>query len=143
MADGLARRVAGRMAGVVVLDAGALIALFDSTDPHHSWALDLFVATAGDALIMSTLTYAEVLVRPLREGRAEKFESSISGLGITLENVSVEDARQLAGIRVATNLKMPDAAVLAVAENIVGAIATTDASLARAASERGVTVYRP
>jgi len=131
------------MAGLVVLDAGALIALFDSTDPHHSWALDLFVTTAGDDLIMSTLTYAEVLVRPLREGRAEKFESSISGLGITLATVTIVDARQLAGIRVATNLKMPDAVVLGVAEQNVGAIATTDASLARAASERGVTVYRP
>jgi predicted nucleic acid-binding protein len=131
------------MAGVVVLDAGALIALFDSTDPHHPWALELFIKTAGDDLIMSTLTYAEVLVRPLREGRVEKFESSISGLGITLATVTVDDARQLAGIRVATNLKMPDAVILAVAEQNVGAIATTDASLARAASERGVTVYRP
>jgi predicted nucleic acid-binding protein len=92
---------------------------------------------------MSTLTYAEVLIRPLRESRVEKFESSISGLGITLATVTVDDARQLAGIRVATNLKMPDAVVLDVAEQNAGAIATTDASLARAARERGVTVYRP
>ena len=131
------------MAGVVVLDAGALIALFDSKDSHHEWALKMFVDTAGDELVMSSLTYAEVLVRPLREGRADLFESSVGGLGISLASIEATDARPLAALRTETNLKMPDAVVLATAIHNDSHIATTDAGLAKVARERGLTVLHP
>lgn len=131
------------MAGVVVLDAGALIALFDSTDAHHDWALDMFVETAGDELVMSTLTYAEVLVRPIREGRADVFESSIDGLGIELAAVDKANARPLAVLRAETNLKMPDAIVLATAAQNGSRLATTDNVLAKVARDRGLAVIHP
>jgi predicted nucleic acid-binding protein len=129
------------MAGVVVLDSGALIALYDSKDLHHKWALQMFTDTVGDELVMSALTYAEVLVHPIRAGQRDKFERSIKGLGIRIASFEPQDAGDLAELRWRSNLKMPDAVVLHQALKLKGCISTTDRAIAQQARKFSVGVF--
>jgi predicted nucleic acid-binding protein len=129
------------MAGVVVLDASALIALYDSQDKHHPWALQMFIDTIQFELAMPALTYAEVLVHPIRAGKRSKFEKSISGLGISFHRLAPEEALELAELRVKTSLKMPDVVVLHRALSLNASIATTDKALAEQARKLSLEVF--
>jgi predicted nucleic acid-binding protein len=131
------------MAGLVVLDASALIALHDSEDRHHTWARGIFLETIDAALSMSVLTYAEVLVHPTRAGKVAEFEQNIAGLGIEIVTVGAGDAPALAHLRESTSLKMPDVIVLHLAAGLGASLATTDRELAGEAALRGVTVLEP
>lgn len=131
------------MAGVVVLDASALIALFDSADPHHNWALKMFRDTVEFDLALSVLTHAEVLVHPVRAGREPDFERGVQGLGAELIPLAAGSAVQLAQLRAQTSLKMPDVVVLYEALNAAGSIATTDKGLAAAARTLSIGVFTP
>jgi predicted nucleic acid-binding protein len=131
------------MAGVVVLDAGALIALHSSRDPHHRWALSMFSETIAFDLAMNALTYAEVLVHPTKAGQQAKFEKSVGGLGIVVGAISEKDASAIAELRVKTNLKMPDAVVLHEAIKSGAAVATTDKLLAAHARKLSLGVFQP
>jgi predicted nucleic acid-binding protein len=131
------------VARVVVLDASALIALHDSNDVHHKWALDMFMDTVADELVISTLTYAEVLVHPTRAGKATTFVKDLAGLELTINDLSATDSINLAEIRATYAVKMPDAVVLLEAARVNAAVATTDNFLARCARERGHDVYSP
>jgi predicted nucleic acid-binding protein len=134
---------AGRMAGVVVLDASALIALHDSEDRHHTWARGMFLDTIDATLAMSVLTYAEVLVHPTRAGKVVEFEQNIAGLGIEIVTVGAEDAPALALLRESTSLKMPVVIVLHLAAGLGASLATTDRELAGEAALLGLTVLEP
>lgn len=131
------------MAGVVVLDASALIALFDSSDSHHDWALKMFRDTVEFDIALSALTYAEILVHPVRAGRESDFERSVKGLGADLLPITADAGIQLAQLRAQTSLKMPDVAVLHSALRATGSIATTDKGLAAAARKLSVGVFQP
>jgi predicted nucleic acid-binding protein len=131
------------MAGVVVLDASALIALHDSKDRHHTWARGMFLDSLDAALAMSVLTYAEVLVHPTRAGKVAEFEQNIVGLGIEIVAVGAEDAPALAHLRASTSLKMPDVIVLHLAAGLGASLATTDRVLASEAALLGLTVLEP
>jgi predicted nucleic acid-binding protein len=131
------------MAGVVVLDASALIALFDSADPHHNWALKMFRDTVEFDLALPVLTYAEVLVHPVRAGRESDFEHSVKGLGVELIRLAADSGVSLAQLRVKTSLKMPDVVVLHEALRANGSIATTDKGLAAAARKLSIGVFKP
>lgn len=131
------------MAQLVVLDASALIALASDTDPHHSWALEMFRDTAAFGLQMTSLTQAEVLVHPARAGKLEKFLKLISVLGLEITPLEESDSSHIARIRASTSLKMPDAVVLGQAIKVSGSVATTDQKLATAANEKGVGVFTP
>lgn len=134
---------AGRMAGVVVLDASALIALHDSEDRHHTWARGMFLDTIDATLAMSVLTYAQVLVYPTRAGKVAEFEQNIAGLGIEIVTVGAGDATALANLRASTSLKMPDVIVLHLAAGLGASLATTDRGLAAEATRSGVSVLEP
>ena len=131
------------MAGVVVLDASALIALHDSEDRHNTWARGMFLDSLDAALAMSVLTYAEVLVHPTRAGKVAEFEQNIAGLGIEIVAVGAEDAPALAHLRASTSLKMPDVIVLHLAVGLGASLATTDRVLAGEAALLGLTVSEP
>jgi predicted nucleic acid-binding protein len=131
------------LAQLVVLDASALIALASDIDPNHSWALGMFRDTAGFGIQMTALTQAEVLVHPARAGKLEKFLKLIGALGLEITPIEESDSSQIAKIRAATSLKMPDAVVLSQAIKVSGSIATTDQKLARVAKEKGVGVFTP
>lgn len=128
------------MASLVVVDAGALIALLDKKDKHHRWAFGMFPATLGYGLVMPALTYAEVFVHPTRAGQADTFENNIAGLGLDIRPIFDSDTRGLADIRAESSLKMPDAIVLQLALEEQATLATTDKFLAREAERRGLKV---
>ncbi len=131
------------MAHVVVVDAGALIALFDDRDPHHEWAFGMFMRTLNQELVMSALTYAEVLVHPTRAGRADEFDQRIAGLKLGIRPAAPEDATLLAGLRATTSLRMPDVVVLQLATSEQATLATTDKTLAKEARSRDLRVLQP
>lgn len=131
------------MAGVVVLDASALIALYSENDPHHKWALEMFVETAHLDFLMNSLTYSEALVGPTRAGRKEQFLKNTRGLGIQVAALAAESAEDLAEIRVSSKLRMRDSVVLLQASSVAGAIATTDTALAREAKRMGLQTFSP
>jgi predicted nucleic acid-binding protein len=131
------------LAQLVILDASALIALASDTDPNHNWALEMFRDTAAFGLQMTALTQAEVLVHPARAGKLEKFLRLIGALGLEITPIEESDSSQIAKIRVATSLKMPDAVVLSQAIKVSGSIATTDKRLAKVAKDKGLGVFSP
>ena len=131
------------MAGVVVLDAGALIALHDSDDAHHEWAMQMFREIIIFDLAMSVLTYAEALVHPTRAGKAKRFDANLQGLGVQLQPLETHDGAELAKLRVKSGLKMPDAVVLQLALKLKASIATPDKGLAQEARKLSVGVFQP
>jgi predicted nucleic acid-binding protein len=131
------------MAHVVVVDAGALIALFDDHDPHHKWAFGMFMRTLNQELVMPALTYAEVLVHPTRAGRADEFEQRIAGLKIGIRPLAPEDTTNLADLRATTSLRMPDVVVLQLVTSEQATLATTDKTLAKEARKKGLKVLQP
>lgn len=131
------------MAGVVVLDAGALIALQDSDDTHHDWAMQMFRDTIIFDLAMPVLTYAEALVHPTRAGKAKRLEANIQGLGVQVQPLEIHDGAELAKLRVKTGLKMPDVVVLHLALKLKASIATPDKALAQEARKLSVGVFQP
>jgi predicted nucleic acid-binding protein len=131
------------LAELVVLDASALIALASDKDPNHSWAMAMFRDTAAFGLQMTALTQAEVLVHPARAGKLEKFLKLIGALGLEITPIDESDSIQIAKIRSATSLKMPDAVVLSQAIKVAGSIATADKQLAKVAKENGLGVFSP
>lgn len=120
-----------------------MIALLDSSDIHHVWALETFRATVDADLVMPSLTYAEVLVHPIRERKLQLFERNAQGLGLLVKDVSGVDATALADLRANTNLKMPDVVALHEALYTGAALATTDSTLAQVARGHSLGVFCP
>lgn len=131
------------MAGVITLDASALIALYESSDLHHEWARKMLTQTLDFDLGMSALTWAEVMVRPARSGLLVEFITNTLGLSIEINPLTDLDAEPIAQIRAATKLTMPDSVVLHTAQVTGGAIATTDAKLAKVSADLGLKVFSP
>lgn len=131
------------MAGIVILDASALIALYKQGDVHHEWAREIFFQTAEDKFVMSTLSFTEALVHPQSTGTTEQFLANTRGLEVRFVPISEADCVPLASIRAETRLKMPDAVVLYTAIKESAIIATTDSGLAKTAAKFGVEVLSP
>lgn len=128
---------------MIALDANVLIAAFNSKDAHHDWAIAFITDTAAEDFVISALNYAEILVSPTRKGILSKFRKSIDSLGYEIGAISPEDAVDIAQIRSETGLRMPDAVVVHTAHAHSASLATTDAQVAKIATERGITVYCP
>ena len=129
------------MAGVIAIDASILIALLNDSDTHHAWARRFFTDTLDDDLCMSALTFAEILVHPMKRNVGAEFLESIAGLGLQVRDITGEQAPRLADIRVRSGLKMPDAAVVHLAIETGATLATLDAELAAQAQNLSVPVY--
>jgi predicted nucleic acid-binding protein len=128
---------------VIVLDAGALIALINERDAHHVWARELFTSTTGEEWVISSLNLAEVMVHPVRAGKAEEFMRGIEGLRLRVEGTQPAHATELARLRAETSLKMPDVIALHLASGLSASLATVDRRLAEKASEFGCEVHAP
>lgn len=128
---------------MIVLDAGALIALINERDVHHVWARELFTSTTSEEWVISSLNLAEVMVHPVRAGKAEEFLHGIEGLRLRVEGAQPEHAAELARLRAETALKMPDVIALHLATGLSAALATVDRRLATKASELGCEVNAP
>ena len=128
---------------MIVFDASTLIALSSSVDLHHKWARDVFNETLDRQILVSAVTYAEVLVYPERAGKTSEFEKSIQGLDLKIIDITSEDAAAIASIRSEFKLLMPDAIVLHTAKKFDSALATSDAKLAGAARKLKLEVFQP
>ena len=121
---------------MIVLDAGVIIAAATRSDAHHRRAIELF-DDVGDDVTVNTVTLAEVLARPARDGRESAMLARLDSLGVTVTEMDPSAALRLARLRATTGLKLPDCCVLLTAEQIDGTIATFDDRLAAVAREHG------
>lgn len=118
---------------MIVLDASVTIAYLDATDPHHHRATELLEAHALGGFWMHQLTIAEVLVGPVRAGRANQLLEDLQSIGIVAHQATPNEPLILAELRATTGLKMPDCCVLAVAQHESVPLATFDEQLTRIA----------
>lgn len=125
---------------MIVLDANVLIAFLDPSNALHERAVDVFVDNADDSLRVSALTLAEALVYPTRHSRQVEALERISELGVRVDEIAADSAIDIARVRSATSLRLPDAVVLEAARRRGAAVATFDARLAAAARDAGVAV---
>jgi predicted nucleic acid-binding protein len=126
----------------MVLDASVIIAHLDTDDVHHDAAVQLLLVHAGHEFTASVITWAEVLVGPARQGRRRAVEGALERLELQALPLAKDAAGQLAELRAATGLRLPDCCVVWAAEATGGSdIATFDNRLAQAAAQRGITVH--
>lgn len=123
---------------MIVLDASVLIALLDGEDAHHAAAETLLAREIDDEFAASSLTLAEVLVMPAREGRLDAAREALEDLDVKEWPFPVDAAVKLAQIRAGTGLKMPDCCVLLAAEEVQARIASFDNRLKDAAVGRNL-----
>jgi predicted nucleic acid-binding protein len=127
---------------VIVLDASVLIAFLDSDDNHHAAAERLLTHAIDDDLAVNSLTLAEVLVAPLRDGQLDPVLAALHALDVQELPFPADTALRLAQLRATTGLKMPDCCVLLAAEDAAAGIASFDERLAQTAELRNVPVLR-
>jgi len=114
--------------GVALLDTSVVIAALNRDDALHEAASQAVLAERDrNALAISALTYAELLVGPLRAGgRAlevvERFAAQVR-----IIDPSPAIARRAAEERVARGLKLPDAVIVATGLLHADLILTADA----------------
>jgi predicted nucleic acid-binding protein len=100
--------------GLALLDTSIVIAVLNRHDTLHPAARrSLLAARDRHALAISALTYAEILVGPLRAGEdaveiVERFAAQTHILDLTSQI-----ARLAAELRALRNIKHPDAVILA------------------------------
>ena len=132
---------------LVALDTSALLAYLsgrEAASPAASWLLDARIGAGRNPAVISSLTVAELLVRPFRAGSAAvaTVEGFLQFFGeIRIADVTYAVAREAARIRAATGLGMPDALVMATAvEHGAAVLATNDARWVSAAEAPGLPV---
>ena len=131
------------MGTVIVADANVVIAAANPGDVHHRDASHIVVVHGRDGVVLHSLTMAEVLVGPAKTGAEDQARAMLTAAGITLSRLGDPTPEALARVRATASLAMPDACVLAQAEQLGLPLATFDRRLAREARARGVAVLGP
>lgn len=107
--------------GVIVLDAGVVIAVLDANDVHHQAAREALSAALLDPaeLVLPASAYAEVLVAPSRAGgtAVATVDAFVDGLPARIEPTSRTIAASAAALRArhGSALRLPDALIIATA----------------------------
>ncbi len=127
---------------MIVLDASVLIGYLDGEDEHHAAAEALLTQAIDDDLAANSLTLAEVLVVPVRDGRLDPVQAALRDLEVQEVPFPVDTAVRLAQVRATTGLRMPDCCVLLAAEDAAASVASFDERLAQAAEDRNLAVLR-
>jgi predicted nucleic acid-binding protein len=123
---------------LTILDAGVVIAVLDSTDPHHD-AARLAISEArdrSDELAVPVSAYAEILVGAYRAGgdAPSTVDDFLAALPARVEPATREIARAAARLRAehGPSLRLPDALVIATALDRKAAhLITTDSGWPR------------
>jgi len=120
-------------AALIALDASTTLAYLvgsEAASPAATWIFDGCLSTGRNPGLLSTLTAAELFVRPFRSGGAAigTVEGFLRFFGaIRVADVTYPIAREGARIRASTGLALPDAIVIATAiEHGAGLLATND-----------------
>jgi predicted nucleic acid-binding protein len=122
----------------LILDASVLIGLLDTADPHHDRAIDDVEAAdrQGQPLLLPASAYSEMLVAFARARRLEEARRAISAMGITVVSLTDAIAERAAELRARHNrLRLPDAIVLATAQQLGGQLLSYDRRLSRLAGK--------
>jgi predicted nucleic acid-binding protein len=122
----------------LILDASVLIGLLDTADPHHDRAIDDVEAAdrQGQPLLLPASAYSEMLVAFARARRLEEARRAISAMGITVVSLTDTIAERAAELRARHNrLRLPDAIVLATAQQLGGRLLSYDRRLSRLAGK--------
>ena len=105
----------------LLIDTSVVLAYLtgtEATSPQATQLFDSFIANGRNPAALSTVTVQEILVRPFRRGSAavataEGFLRHFAEIRIV--DVSYEIAREAARIRSVTELRTPDALIIATA----------------------------
>ncbi len=122
----------------LILDASVLIALLDSVDSHHDRAVEAVEQAdqLNQELLAPASAYGEALVAFARASRMRDAREAISGMGIVVVPLTAPIAERAAELRAAhESLRLPDALVLATADEHDGKLLTYDDRLARTARQ--------
>ncbi len=124
---------------MIAVDASVLIGALDCRDALHRRSTRLLQECADQPLAASVITVAEVLVAPIRAGRAHQARAALREMEV--EGVPLDDASSvtLAELCALTSLKLPDCCVLHAAQSVDATrVLTLDARLAAAARDLGL-----
>jgi predicted nucleic acid-binding protein len=120
--------------GALILDASVLIGLLDTADAHHTRALDDVERAdeAGRALVVPASAYSEALVAFARAGRVREAREAISAMGVTIAPLTATMAEGAAALRARhERLRLPDAIVVACAQELDGELLSYDQRVRR------------
>ena len=103
----------------ILVDSSVVLAYLTGTEPTSLLAtqlFDAFIATGRNLASLSVITVGEILVRPFRAGpqavaRAEGFLRHFGDIRVV--DIDYDTAREAARIRAESNLRTPDALILA------------------------------
>jgi predicted nucleic acid-binding protein len=122
----------------LILDASVLIGLLDSADTHHDRATDDVEAAdrEGRQLLLPASAYSETLVAFARARRLEEARRAITAMGITIVSLTDTIAERAAELRARhTRLRLPDAIILATAQEMGGSLLSYDRRLSQLAGK--------
>ncbi len=126
--------------GPLILDASVLIGLLDSEDAHHTLAVDDGERADQERrqLFAPASAYAEALVAFARADRTREAREAVAAMGITIAPLTAALAERAAAVRARhKQLRLPDALVLACAQELAGDLLSYDDRLRHAvAAER-------
>jgi predicted nucleic acid-binding protein len=125
--------------GALVLDASVLIGLLDSADAHHSRAVESVERAdqSGRQLLAPASAYSEALVAFARAGRTREAREAIAAMGITITPLTAAMAERAAVLRADNgHLRLPDAMVLACADDLAGELLSYDDRLTNIATKK-------
>ncbi len=122
--------------GTLILDASVLIGLLDSADAHHSRAVDDVERAdqGGRRLLTPASAFAEALVAFARVDRTSEARDAVAAMGIAIAPLTATMAERAAIVRARhKQLRLPNALVLACAEELDGELLSYDNRLRQVA----------
>lgn len=118
--------------GTVLLDTSSLAAYFgsESTSPIAAFLIDDYVRSGRNRAVVSAVSAAELLVRPLRAGRGDLGRSILEFLrtfaNLDIVPVDLTVASMAAALRARDGMKVPDALIAASGLDRSAAVALSD-----------------
>jgi predicted nucleic acid-binding protein len=122
----------------LILDASVLIGLLDTADVHHARSIDdVEVADReGRKLLAPASAYSETLVAFARAGRLDDARQAVIAMGVTVLPLTGTIAERAAELRARhERLRLPDAIVLASAQELGGRLLSYDRRLSQLAGK--------
>ena len=122
----------------LILDASDLIGLLDTADVHHDRSIDDVEAAdrKGQQLLLPASAYSETLVAFARARRLDEARRAIAAMGVTVVSLTDTIAERAAELRARHDrLRLPDAIVLATAQELGGRLLSYDRRLSQLAGK--------
>lgn len=122
----------------LILDASVLIGLLDTADVHHGRSIDDVEAAdrEGQQLLLPASAYSETLVAFARAGRLDDARQTVIAMGVTVMPLTDTIAERAAELRARhERLRLPDAIVLATAQELGGKLLSYDRRLSQLAGK--------